>query len=64
MWKVLTLKDNKTATFFYGEPRAGKSWLVNSLLNGVTVTHIQITEAGQFDWMEAVNRLYIHVGES
>jgi len=64
MWKVLTLKENKKATLcLYGEPNAGKSWLVNSLLNGVTVAHIQIIETGQSDWMEAVNRLYVHGGE-
>jgi len=56
-------ENKKAIVFFYEEPDAGKSWLMSSILKGMNVTHIQITEEGQFDWMEAVNKPCIHVGE-
>ena len=63
-WKVLVKQEPKKATLFlYGEPDSGKTWMINSLLNGCQVANLQISEQGQFDWQEALDRQFIHIGE-
>lgn len=63
-WKVLTKKEPKKANLFlYGKPDSGKTWMVNSLLNGCQVANLQISEQSQFDWQEALDRQFIHIGE-
>jgi len=37
--------------------------MINSLLNGCQVANLQISEQGQFDWQEALDRQFIHIGE-
>jgi len=56
-WRVLTKSEPKKATLFlFGEPDSGKTWMVNSLLNGCQVANLQISEQGQFEWQEALDR--------